>query len=320
MSHTGLNRGTFVAAGAAFAAFPARARAQTPATIRIGASADASVIAALYGQQSGIFPKLGLTVEVTRSNSGSAVAAAVLGGSLEMGKSSLFGIIEAHVRGVPFLLEAGAAIFGSDPPTAALLVAKDSPIRSGRDLNGKTIAVAALNDLFAIASLSWIDKNGGDSRTLKFLELPPAATADAIASGRVDAATLPVPEMTDAVTGGKCRILGDSCGAVARRFIATAYFISADYAAKNPDVLARFRKGIGQSTAYASAHWTEMLPTIAKYTGSDMKVLQATPRDQLSTSLAGPLIQPLIDAAAKYKAIAAAFPARDLIDANAVSG
>jgi NitT/TauT family transport system substrate-binding protein len=315
-----LRRGTFVAAGTAFAAFPARARAQAPATIRIGASADASVIAALYGQQSGIFPKLGLTVEVTRANSGSAVSAAVLGGSLEMGKSSLFGIIEAHVRGVPLILEAGASLFASNPPTAALLVAKDSPIHTGRDLNGKTIAVAALNDLFAIASLCWIDENGGDSRTLKFLELPPAATADAIASGRVDAATLAVPEMTDAVAAGKCRVLGDSCGAVARRFLATAYITSTDYAAKNPDVLARFRKGIAQATAYANAHWTEMLPAISKYTGSEMNVLQATPRDQLTTSLAGPLIQPLIDAAAKYKAIAAAFPARDLIDANAVSG
>jgi len=123
--------------------------------------------------------------------------------------------------------------------------------------------------------------------------------------------------MTDAIAGGKCRLLGDSCGAVARRFIATAYFTSADYAAKNPDVLVRFRKGIAQATAYASAHWTEMLPAIAKYTGSTMQVLQATPRDQLTTSLAGPLIQPLIDAAAKYKAIGIAFPARDLIDPGA---
>ena len=319
MTRNGPSRSAFLASGVAFTAFPARARAQAPATIRIGASGDASVIAALYGQQSGIFPKLGLTVEVTRSNSGSAVAAAVLGGSLEMGKSSLFGIIEAHVRGVPFILEAGAAIFGSDPPTAALLVAKDSPIRSGRDLNGKTIAVAALNDLFAIASQCWIDQNGGDSRTLKFLELPPSATADAIAAGRVDAATLPVPEMSDAIASGKCRFLGDSCGAVARRFIATAYFTSADYAAKNPDVLARFRKGIAQATTYASAHWTELLPLVAQYTGSDLKVLASTPKDLLSTSLALPLIQPLIDAAAKYKAITASFPARDLIDANAVA-
>lgn len=312
-----MRRGTFVAAGTALAAFPARARAQAPATIRIGASADASVIAALYGQQSGIFPKLGLTVEVTRATSGSVVSAAVLGGSLEIGKSSLLGMIQGHVRGVPLVLEAGASLFQNDPPTAALLVAKASPIRTGRDLNGKTIAVAALNDLFAIASQCWIDQNGGDSRTLKFLELPPAATADAIASGRVDAATLAVPEMTDAIADGKCRLLGDSCGAVAHRFLATAYVTSADYAAKNPDVLARFRRGIAQSTAYANAHWAEMLPLIAKYTGSDMKVLQATPRDQLTTSLAGPLIQPLIDAAAKYKAIGAAFAARDLIDPNA---
>ena len=125
--------------------------------------------------------------------------------------------------------------------------------------------------------------------------------------------------MSNAIAEGKCRLLGDSCGAVAHQFVATAYFTSADYAAKYPDVLARFRKGIAQATAYANAHWTEMLPAISKYTGSEIKVLQSTPPDKLSTSLAAPLIQPLIDAAAKYKAIAAAFPARDLIDPNALS-
>ena len=59
---------------------------------------------------------------------------------------------------------------------AAAIVRKDSPIKTGRDLNGKTFAVPALMDLNQIAAMAWIDQTGGDSRTVKIVEIP-ASTA-----------------------------------------------------------------------------------------------------------------------------------------------
>jgi NitT/TauT family transport system substrate-binding protein len=297
--------------------FPARARAQALAKLRVAASADGSIIGSLWGQQSGIFQKYGLDVQVTRSNSGSAVSAAVLGGSLELGKSSLYGLIEAHAKGIPLVLEAGASMFSSAAPTQGLIVAKDSPIHTARDLNGKTVAVSALGDLFTVSCWAWIDQNGGDWRSVKLLELPAAAVAEAIAAGRVDAGTLAVPTLDDAIASGKCRWLGDSGGAIAKRFISTVYFTSADYATKNADVMARFRKGIAESTAYVNAHWTEMFPLLSKYTGLEQSTLAAAKRDVLGTALDASLIQPLIDAAVKYKVIPTRFLATDMVDAAA---
>jgi NitT/TauT family transport system substrate-binding protein len=293
-------------------------RAQGLTKIRVAASADGSVIGALYGAQSGIFQKYGLDVQVTRASSGSAISAAVIGGSLELGKGSLFGIIEGHVRGIPLALQAGASLFDSATPTAGFLVAKNSPIRTGSDLNGKTIAVSSLGDLFAVASWAWMDQHGGDWRSAKLVELPASAAADAIAAGRVDAATLAVPTMSDAIASGKCRLLGDSCGAVAKLFFSTTYFSTTDYAAKNADVLARFRKGLAEATAFAMAHWSDMSPLLSKYTGVDPSVLAVTQRDKLQSQLDPALIQPLIDAAVKYKVIPTRFQARELIDPAAL--
>ena len=315
-----LRRAAFLAAGAGCVMFPSRLRAQGLTKLRIAASADGSIIGALWAQQSGIFQKYGLDAEITRASSGSAISAAVLGGSLELGKSSLYGLIEAHVRGVPLVLQAGASLFVSATPTAGFLVAKNSPIRTGRDLNGKTIAVSALGDLFAVASWAWIDQNGGDWHSVKLTELPAAAAADAIASGRVDAATLAVPTFTSAIASGKCRWLGDSCGAIAKRHGLRRRISSADYAAKNPDVMARFRKAIAESTAYVNGHWTEMFPLLSKYTGVEASVLATTQPDALGTSLDGPLIQPLIDAAVKYNVIPKRFLARELVDPAALAG
>ena len=309
-----LSRRAVLGTAAAFGFFPRRVRAQGLTKIRVAGSADGSIIGALWAAQSGIFQRYGLDVDVSRSNSGAAVSAAVIGGSLDIGKSSLLGLIEAHVKGIPLLLQAGASMFSSDTPTAGFIVAKDSPIKTARDLNGKTIACSALGDLFAIASWAWVDKHGGDWRSVKLTELPASAVADAIASGRIDAATLAVPTLQNSILSGKCRLLGDSCGAIAKRFISTSYFCTADYASKNADVLARFRKGLAEATVYANTHWNDMLPTISKYSGVELGVLAGTQRDVLGTALDAPLMQPLIDAAAKYKVIPATFPVREMID------
>ena len=42
----------------------------------------------------------------------------------------------------------------------------------------------------------------------------------------------------------------------------TAYFTTADFAAKNAEVLQRFRKALFEAGAYANAHPREMVPVI----------------------------------------------------------
>lgn len=306
-------RARFLTAAGAFAAAPLAARADVPAVVRVGGSPDEDIIGALWGAQSGIFGKVGLDVQVMRLNSGSAVSSAVVGGSIEIGKSSGFGLIQAHAKGIPFVLEAPASNYSSENPSAALVVAKDAPIHSGRDLNGKTLAVPALGDLFTIVNSGWIDQNGGDSSTVKYVEMPVPAALAAIVDGRIAAATIVVPLLTDAVSSGRCRILGYSFDSLAKHFTSTFYFTTADYAARNADVMARFRRGLAESVAYVLAHPLEAAPLIAKFTGGDVKTA-ATMHADLGTSLQVAMIQPVIDAAVKYKAIPHAFAARELID------
>jgi ABC-type nitrate/sulfonate/bicarbonate transport system substrate-binding protein len=103
-----LSRSGFVAAAGAFALAPARAPAQGLTPLRVAGSADEDIVGTLWGIQSGIFPKYGLDVSVQRLNSGSVVSAALLGGTIDIGKSSSFGLVLGHAKGVPFVIEAGA--------------------------------------------------------------------------------------------------------------------------------------------------------------------------------------------------------------------
>jgi NitT/TauT family transport system substrate-binding protein len=256
-------------------------------------------------------------VVIERSSSSSAVAAAVLSGALDLGKASVFSLVVAHSKGIPFVLEAPASIWNTESPSSALVVAKGSPIRTGRDFNGKTVSVPALHDLYQTGISAWVDQHGGDSRTVKFLELPHHAVAEALVAGRIDAAELAPPILAEAVQSGQAQIIGRANDAISKHFISTAYFCAGDYAAKTVDALARFRKALSESATYANANRSKMIPLLVAYSGVEAKVLAEMPPVGAARQLESRLIQPLIDAALKYKSIAAPFPAKEMIEPNA---
>ena len=311
-----VRRALFLSAAAAAVAAPRWAQAQALTKLNIGSTASGDILTALWAEQGGIFQKYGLDADIQRLNNSSAVAAAVLGGSLDLGRASLFSLVIAHAKGLPIVLEAPSALYKASAPDAALVVATDSPIHSARDLNGKLLASASLGDLFSTMNAAWIDANGGDSRTVKYVELPGSATAIAIVAGRVDAGMLANPALSEAVRSGKCRVLGHPEDVIGKVSMATAYFCSADFAAKNAALLTRFRKALDESAAYAIAHQSELAPVVAKFSGVDPQMVAPIQLGRASDLLDPRLTQPTIDVCAKYNAIPKTFPVREMIDPN----
>src|SRR5580693_6101481 len=174
-----VRRSTFMSALAAMTALPPALSAQALTKVRIAGTPDQDMIGSFWAAQSGIFQKYGLDANVTTLASGAAITAAVVGGSLDIGRSSLLGLISARAKGVPFVLVAASILYNSARPNSALIVTKDSPIRSGRDLNDATVAVSALGDFYSLMDSNWIDSHGGDSQKVHYVEIPGRAAADA---------------------------------------------------------------------------------------------------------------------------------------------
>jgi len=311
-------RGAFLGAGLAALAAPAYAADVPLTTIRFGSTPDEQASTALWGVQSGLFGRTGLDVQVQRLNSGGAVAAAVAGGSLDVGLGSVFSLIVAHLKGIPFVLESVSATSNDALPNNGFAVAKDSSITTPAQLNGKTIATPALSDLFTLATTGWIDQNGGDAHTVSFVELPMPLQVNAITSGRVAGAFLIDPFLQQALDGGLVRVLGRPYSTIASHFGVTYYFCLRDYAAAHPDALARFRADIATGVAYARTHWNDMVPIIAGYTGMKPEVVRKMPF-LTGSGIAPEMLQPVIDFAARYQLIPKGFPATEMIDPGALS-
>ena len=299
---------------------PAVAQTPAPVTIRIAATPGDEVTPVLYAQKMGLFAGAGLDVRIERLTSGSAIAAAVAGGSIDIGKSSLLPIISAHDHGVPFTLIAPGLLWLTGSPTAGLVAATATTVNSGKDLEGKTLSTSALKDLGEIGIRSWIDSHGGDSRTVHFVEVPSPSVVAALDSGRIAAGNLVDPVLSDGLATGKIHVIGRPDDAIAKRFLTTAWFADAGYVAKNRSAVEAFERIVMNATQYTNEHPAEMLPIIAPFWGLAPDVLAKMNRGTNGVTLAARDIQPLVDAAARYGAIAKSFNAAELISPAALKG
>jgi NitT/TauT family transport system substrate-binding protein len=303
-------RSTFLASTAAFAAAPAgRAGAAGPIRVGISASEESSLL--FMASERGFFKDAGLDVAVTVVPP-NQMAQGVLGGLFDVGLSNTGAILLAHVHSLPMYLLAPAAVYSARQPISYLVVAPASPINTAKDFAGKTIAVFAIHDMASTALLLWLDTNGGDSKSVRMVEVPPLAQAAAVSAGRIDGAIMNEPHFSDAKGTLRQVALTYAALAAGRPFQTTGVVVNKGWADANPALVRRFAGVVRQSAQWANRNPDEAAPLIAKLMQMELDVVKAIPRVQWGEVLAPALVQPVIDVMAKYAVLPQRFPAQDL--------
>jgi NitT/TauT family transport system substrate-binding protein len=301
------------------AAAPRIAAAQTTIHMIVGTAPIDAAMGPVYAQRAGIFKKYGLDVDIQLLSSGAALSAAVIGGTLNVAGNNMLGLAAAHVKGVPFQVIAPGTVYLSEKPAEMLLVRKDATIRTAADLNGKTIASPALGDLLSTATMAWIDQNGGDSKTVKHVELSPPATPAALEAGRIDAAAIAEPRLSDALRSNNVRVFAKVYDAIAKRFLISGFFATTDYVKANPEAVLRYARAQREANVFANANQEKTAPWLAEATKVDLDLVQHTSREIFAETLDLAMIQSVIEAAARYKVIDRAFDAKEMVSVVALN-
>jgi NitT/TauT family transport system substrate-binding protein len=291
-------------------AAPVRAASETITVVGVP-SEDMTDI--YYAVKTNMFSRKGLDVKLVDATSGGAATAAVVSGTYQLGKSSLLALFNAHLAGIPMVAIAGDILNEPKNPRSLLQIAPDSPYKTGADLNGKTIGVPALGDATTLAIRAWVDKTGGDWHSLKFVEIPNSAMEAAIVTHRVDAAILQTPQLDISIAKGTTKTLSYANEAIAPTFILAGYVALADWVKANTAAARTFVSTLAVATAYVNTHRSETAPLVAEFSKTTLENVAQMHRTTNPTTLDPALVQPLIDAAAKYGIIARAFPAREII-------
>ncbi len=307
------SRASFLALAGAAVALPSPARAADLTAIKMAGVPEDSATTVLYGIQSGLFKPYGLDVDMQSQHNGPSVMSGVVGSSYQFGKSSTPPLIAAFSKGLPFTIIMPAGLYDSRAPIAALLVKSDSPLKKASDLNGKTIAVGALNDIHSLAVLAWMDKNGGDIASIKFVEVPIGEIPVAIEGGRVVAGSVNEPVLSAALNGSAVRAVAHHFDGIAPRFMYTAWFTTKTYAAANAAIVRDVAAGLRKAANYVNGHHAQTAELIAKFTSLEPAQVAKMTRVEQGTTLDPKLVQPVIDAMLKYKTLAQPIDARDIL-------
>jgi NitT/TauT family transport system substrate-binding protein len=290
-------------------AVAAPSRAQTPEKLNVAITANDGYTA-FFAQDLGLFQKAGLNVDVKIFANGPAIAAAVASRDLQIGLSNVVTIAQARERGLPFTLVAPVSLVVAGDPSTQMVALPDSPVRTGKDLNNKTIGAASIAGILRLCAQAWIDRNGGDSSTVKFVEVTPGETLAALQRGTIAAALMVDPAL--AAVRPQIRALGNPMEAIGPRLLVTGFFANDAWIAQNPQVAKTFARVIEEAGRWANDAKNRPAANaiLAKYThnaASDLgNVVYARTFDST-------LLQPILDSAVKYKFLSKPLAAADIM-------
>ncbi len=279
------------------------AAADAPAVVRIETSNYDLSSEPYYGVAAGIFARHGMTLEFLPAVEGGAnMMRDVAGGAADVGFSNLISIAGALQRGAPIVIVAPAGLYDRSAPVNALVVAPDSPIRSGKDLDGAAISSpSGPGSAGALAPAAWIDQHGGDSTTVRFVTgIAPADLPAALAAGTVAAGEIGDPQLTMLRQRGAVRVLCAPFDAEGDHYLLAAFVASRAWVDAHPATARAFADAMRETAVWANAHRAETGAILAEHLHLAPGVVAAMSRTTFAETLAPAALQPPLDVAAKY--------------------
>jgi NitT/TauT family transport system substrate-binding protein len=292
---------------------PQHVRAADPLPLNLGVMPSDGTSEGFYAYDKGFFKAAGLDVKLTVMNNGAALTSALTSGDLDIAIASVGVVAMAHEHNLPMRFVAPSAVYTGPPDATVLMVPKDSTVKTGADLNNQIIAINGLKDLTQFTTSAWIDKNGGDVKTIKFVEIPFSEMATALQNHRVAAALMVEPFYEAARP--IARVLGGASSAVAPKYLTMGWFATDGWSQKNAETVRRFRIAVQKAAVWANAHPAETAAILQEHSKLSADVLKTMIRAKFDTSgsVDPALVQPVIDTAAKYGSISKPFPAAEII-------
>jgi NitT/TauT family transport system substrate-binding protein len=286
-----------------------------PAKIRIGTASSDLGAQVFYAADLGYFRAAGLDSEISRISGGPTIMAAVASGNLDIGWGNAIDVTVAHSRGIPITIIATATIEDQrDAGTGLLATTIASGLKTAKDLNGKTIALLSLRNFTEMATRNFIDKNGGDSKTVHFIELPYSQMPDALKAQRIDAAVLDnTADPTIGKPGDPLRVVSAVFFTVAPRLEGAVWYSTTTWVAAHPDEAKKFVAVMKQTAEWANAHHKESATILAAHIARTADQINGGKRVIYGTSISLPLIQPELDLAYKYGLLVQPVQARDVV-------
>ena len=202
---------------------------------------------------------------------------------------------------------------------STVIVRKDLPAQSLRDLKGKTFAIPSKysNQYLVITKL--MADQGVDPTDVNFVELPPPDMPGALAAKAIDAYFIGEPHAAKAELDGSGRVLYHAKD-IWPHFISCVLVVTDKLIKERPEVVRDLVRGIAESGEWAETHRIEAAKVVAPYFRQDEKLVRyvlTQPPDRVSYRMLTPTdeeLQRIHDMALKAGILQKPINMKDLVD------
>ena len=293
----------------------------TDVTLKVGVLPIVDVAPLYLGMAKGYFKDEHLVIEPAIAQGGGAVVAAVVSGDEQFGYGNVVSMMLAVSRGIPIevVTNGSQSIADGRHANVGMVVLANSPIKTMRDFEGKTIAVNALKTMSELIVKDVLEKHGVDISKIKFVEIPNPEMAAALKAGRFDIALEAEPFLSAAKNDG-VRTIFEPYDEYASRVTLATYFAAHQYAVDHPDIVARFKRAMLKSLAYATANPDEVRKILPSYTKLDPAAISGMALVGWSPQIDMPSVDQLQKSMLKQAWLTKELDLRTMFPAAAVSG
>jgi NitT/TauT family transport system substrate-binding protein len=227
--------------------------AQAQEKIRLGILPFSESLGAVMADKLGYFKAEGIEVEMSRFNSGALSLPLLQAGKLDITFSNTVATLQALEQGMDLtFLAPGAVARTQAPDSTAALIALKGVIKSPKDLEGKRIAVNAINSSLWLYVVAYLEKNGVDRSKVRFVEIPFPQMRDPLLNKQVDVVGVSEPFATVIFDSGAAELVTYVYIEAQPNSDITQYISLTDWAKKNPELAAKFARAVKKGSDFVN--------------------------------------------------------------------
>jgi len=234
----------------------------------------------------GFFTAEGIEVDTTPSAGGASGLPALAAGQVQIAFSNIISIVLGAKQGLGFeVIAAGSNTAGTPPDLAAMVVKTGSALKTGKDMEGKRIAVNTRNNIIWLYARAWVQATGGNPDAVTYLEVPFPQMLDAVRGDRVDAAFIVEPFLSAGVKSQGVSIIGWPYNAVQKNIPVAQYAATRTFIQQNPGLIERwvraYNKGVDWTNQnVGTEEWTKIVSGYTRLAPEQIATLKLPPYEK----------------------------------------
>jgi NitT/TauT family transport system substrate-binding protein len=235
----------------------------------------------------GYFKDEGLDVDLKVIQGGAAAIPGLISGDLDMTFGNWVSFFFAQSKDAAKAVDGIKLVsdgYQAKPDMFLIVAGKDSPLKSPKDLAGKTIAINTFKNIAELTAKATLEANDVDPSSVTFKEFAFPDMQAAIENKTVDAAFMVEPFITRAQRAiGSVTVLDAASGPTDNIPIA-GYATSGKFAKENPNTVAAFQRAMAKGQKDASDRAT-VEPLLQDYAKVDKETASLVHFGEFPTTL-----------------------------------